>query len=273
MYSELCLSGNFIASLTEVENMNFLKVFRLLQRSIAFVCRSVSFIDLKSMVRFLLYRMMVGLIPERVFVSKDQLIVQELLFNRRYKTDIEDNVGRYFVKGILEFLRETENREGHVIELGSYKAATSVAIGRFLKNTNSSKKLYACDTFCGHPYDDDYGQDLKGRFNDSNLEYVRAKLARFAVDNFVIPIPGTFEETLSVQIGNHRFSFAFLDCDLYQSGVVALNFLSGRMDTDSIIAIHDYANPVFGISRAVHEFCARVGNKVNLFPIPHLRMK
>lgn len=253
--------------------MNFLKIARLLQRSIKFVYRNAPFIDLTSMIRFLLHRMLVGLVPNRIFKSKDSLLVRELIFNRRHKADTEDNVGTYFIRGILEFLRNTQGQEGDVIELGSYKGATSIAIGRFLKYSDSSKKFYACDTFSGHPYDDDYGADSKGRFDDSSLEYVRSKLSSFGVIDCIITVQGAFEETLYSQIGSHKFSFVFLDCDLYQSSVFALEFLSKRMDKNAIIAIHDYANPVFGISKAVHEFCARTGNKVNLFPIPHLKMK
>ncbi len=250
--------------------MNILNSIQSVRTRVVFVCRNSPFIDMISLVPLSLYRIACAFIPNHSVKSSDSLIKREIAFIGRYKNIIEVSLNRDFIKAILGFLKTTEAIEGNVIELGSYKGGSSLVIGRFLKYSESNKRFFACDTFRGHPYDDAFGGDLKSRFDDTNVQHIRIKFSRFNVINHVTMVVGPFEETLFSQLENHKFSFAFLDCDLYQSSVIALRFLAKRMNKNAIIAIHDYGDPHFGISKAVHEFCGRTGNKVSLYPIPHL---
>ena len=68
------------------------------------------------------------------------------------------------------------------------------------------------------------------------------------------------------------FSFVFLDCDLYQSTYYTLGFLIPRMVDNGVIVIHDYGNPMFGVTKAVHQYCLKTHLKVNLNPIPHIKI-
>ena len=201
---------------------------------------------------------------------------RELLFYHNHWLEIEhteDLAGLFFIGGLLECVLATEPIEGDIIELGTYKGGTSIIIARFLKNISSKKRLYTCDTFEGHPYDDRFGKDRKGRFSDVNVSYVEDKFRRFGVADKIRIIKGTFEDVLYKKFGDKRFSFVFLDCDLYQSTKYSLNFLIPRMADGALIALHDYGNPHFGLSKAVNEECQKSHLKVNLYPIPHVQIK
>jgi len=201
---------------------------------------------------------------------------RELLFYPNHWLEIEhteDLASLFFIGGLLECVLATQTIEGDIIELGTYKGGTSIMIARFLKSIGSKKRIYTCDTFEGHPYDDKFGKDRKGRFSDVNISYVEDKFFRFGVADKIRIIKGIFEDVLYKKLGEKKFSFAFLDCDLYQSTKYALNFLIPRMANGAIIALHDYGNPHFGLTKAVHEQCQKSHLKVNLYPIPHIHMK
>ena len=201
---------------------------------------------------------------------------KELLFYHRFWPEIEHTEGLrglFFIGGLLKCVSTTEPVEGDIIELGTYKGGTSIIIARFLKNIGSKKQIYACDTFKGHPYDDKFGKDRRGRFSDANVSYVKNKFRRFGVADKIRIVKGMFANVLPKKLGNKRFSFAFLDCDLYQSTKYSLNFLIPRMTNGAIIALHDYGNPHHGISKAVREECQKRHLKVNFYPIPHIRIE
>ena len=163
---------------------------------------------------------------------------------------------------------------GDIIELGTYKGGTSIMIARFLKRIHSKKYIYACDTFEGHPYDDKFSTIIprKGTFSDTSLSHVEDKFRRFGVADNIRIIKGLFEDTLYRELGGKKFSFAFIDCDLYDSTKYALNFLIPRMADKAIIALHDYGLDSWGMSVAIHEQCQKRGIKVNLYPIPHIKI-
>ena len=201
---------------------------------------------------------------------------RELLFYHNHWLEIEhteDLAGLFFIGGLLECVLETQTIEGDIIELGTYKGGMSIMIARLLKNIGSKKRIYTCDTFEGHPYDDKFGKERKGRFSDVNFSYVEEKFCKFRVADKIRIVKGMFEDVLHRKLGDKRFSFAFVDCDLYQSTKYSLNFLIPRMADGGIIALHDYSNPQRGLSKAVHEQCHESHFKVNLYPIPHIHVK
>lgn len=201
---------------------------------------------------------------------------RELLFYCNRWLEIqhtEDLEGLFFIGDLLGCILATETIEGDIIELGTYKGGTSIMIAHFLKNIGSKKRIYTCDTFEGHPYDDKFGKDRKGRFSDVNVSYVEDKFCRFGVADKIQIIKGMFEDVLCKRLSDKRFSLAFLDCDLYQSTKYSLSFLVPRMAYGAIIALHDYGNPEFGLTKAVSEQCQKNHLEVNLYPIPHIHMK
>jgi len=180
-----------------------------------------------------------------------------------------------FKVNLLQLLEKTLSLEGDVIELGAYQGVTTLLLAQTLKEKGSTKKVYACDTYCGHPYDDypeaKHKSGRKGAFGDTSVNFVTQFLAD--VSHEVVVVEGMFEQTLPQLEG--KFCFAFVDCDLYQSTEYALNFLKERMVKDGIIAFHDYGDAYrryFGLTDAVDNWCSKNGFHINLEPVPHIEM-
>lgn len=182
-----------------------------------------------------------------------------------------------FKRDLFNLLGKTLDLEGDVIELGTYQGATTVLMARFLKDHDSDKRVYACDTFKGHPYDDVVvrlrKQARKGFFADTSVAWVEETFRKADVHDRIVIVEGLFEETL-FKIDS-QFCFAFMDCDLYDSTRFALKFLQERMVEKGIIAFHDYGQQFrtyFGLTQAVDEWCQKNGFNVELEPIPHIQM-
>lgn len=237
--------------------INLLKKITFLLNKYLIIFKNIDVISPSSIIKDILNFI------KRVIFDKKSLIINENL--------TESLLESYFLEGLLSLI-ETVNNKYDIIELGTYKAGTTIYIAKLLQKLNLEKKIYGCDTFSGHPYDDKFGKDKKGRFSDTNVNYIIQKFKLFKIkENTIILIIGKFEETLNFKLKNCLFSFAFIDCDLLQSAKVCLDFLDERMTINSIIAFHDYANKRFGISKIVHEFCRRNNKKLYIHPIPHIR--
>jgi predicted O-methyltransferase YrrM len=157
---------------------------------------------------------------------------------------------------ILEQIKATNDIEGDIIELGTYKGGTAIHMAKYLDITGDSRKMYLCDTFNGFPYDDEYSKTVfakKGYLSDTSSEKVIKLFTKNNLERNVKLIEGKFEDTLEQQLSNEIFSFAFIDCDLFQSGIAAIEFISKHLAKGGIICIHDY-DTEWGMSRAIKDF-------------------
>jgi predicted O-methyltransferase YrrM len=176
-----------------------------------------------------------------------------------------------FLAGLLMNILATMKVEGNIIELGTYKGGSTVAMAHLLKTLGSDKKIFTCDTFKGHPYDDPFTTHVmgkKGTFSDTRARYVRKEFKRLEVDDKITIVEGLFEEVLEQQLGEEHFSLAFIDCDLYKSTLTALEFLSSRMNPNGRIILHDYGDVSWGITRAVNEWCKKERTKTSFHMVP-----
>lgn len=183
-----------------------------------------------------------------------------VLLNSR-SSEIEAQMLTSFAAELLQALIDTDHLTGDVIECGTYKGGSTVLMAHVLDMVRSTKRIYACDTFEGHPYDDiDSAVDCHraGQGSDTSASYIRSKFERFKVGGRIAIVKGRFEDTLVRELGDKRFSLAFLDCDLYDSAKFAYTFLYPRVVRGGCIVVHDYVEPdkerVFGISLATDEF-------------------
>jgi O-methyltransferase len=187
-----------------------------------------------------------------------------------------------FAAELLQAVLVTDHLEGHIIECGTYKGGSTILIAHVLDMIKSEKRIYACDTFEGHPYDDidsavDYHRAGRGR--DTNVSYVRAKFQKFGGSDRITIVKGKFEDTLLGETGDKTLSLAFLDCDLYDSAKFCYSFLYPRIVHGGCIVVHDYIEQnkerIFGISLATDEFLhekglaiKRVGSSAHIIWIP-----
>lgn len=129
------------------------------------------------------------------------------------------------------------------------------------------KKLYALDTFKGHPYDDyeNMSSDLrheaygdrqprtyKGKLGDVNFNKVKKWFLKEELENTIF-LKGLFEESFK-SISDKKFCFAHVDADTYLSVKQCIEFLRERMVSGGIILFDDYNAPrLHGCNKAVDD--------------------
>ena len=172
---------------------------------------------------------------------------------------------------IFELLKRTADIEGDLAECGVFRGESLIPTAVYLKQTGKKKILFGLDSFEG--FDETVHQDIrlggerdsekrvKG-FNQTSLEYVQNKLKTFEAESQVRLIRGFFHETLS-SIQDRRFSFVHLDCDIYESYKVCLDFFYERLTRGGIILLDEYNDPHWpGCNKAVDEFISRKKERV-----------
>ena len=76
----------------------------------------------------------------------------------------------------------------------------------------------------------------------------------FSLESNINLIPGYFQNTLT-QLNENQFSFVSLDCDIYTSYKVCLEFFFPRLTRGGIILLDEYNDPPWvGCNKAVDEF-------------------
>tara|TARA_R110001606_G_scaffold222171_1_gene370039 strand:- start:845 stop:1420 length:576 start_codon:yes stop_codon:yes gene_type:complete len=132
--------------------------------------------------------------------------------------------------------------KGDIIECGVFQGQTTIALAKVLKSFDSPKKIYACDTYDGLPYDGREGIDdmLKKGECSSPFKEFWTNVCNAGVQDYIIPIPGLVEETLLSKLSEKKFCFAFLDMDLYEPTSYVYKFLKNRISIGGVIGYHDY---------------------------------
>jgi len=191
--------------------------------------------------------------------------------------DIQDTQGIYKIIFLLQCIKETEHLEGDIIELGSYKGGNVIMIAKFLKQIGSKKKVYACDTFSGIPEDSNV-KDIAdmGYFSDTNLDAVKKKLKKYDVFNVKLVI-GDFRNTLP-NLDKEKFSLVFIDCNIFSSAKLAINFSYPRLVKDGVLFSHCYGAPkgkgstsLWGETYAVKEYLSNKLEKIVIESIPFMQ--
>lgn len=140
----------------------------------------------------------------------------------------------------LNMYQKVAGLSGDVIELGVARGDTTFPLAGLMMCLSPEKKLYACDTFDGLPYDDAIISESmchKGEINWGNSFH---RILAVRGDQNIVSIKGLVEDTLPEHLSDKKFSFAWVDMDLYQPTSFAYKFLEGRMVIGGIIGFHDY---------------------------------
>lgn len=214
---------------------------------------------------------------QTVISQFDKKVQDQLLLYPKYHSELEDQQDPIGIGALLQFILETENLKGDILELGTYKGGTTIILALFLKKINSTRRIYSCDTFSGLPYDDKFSRtkDAQGKFSDVKYDDVLQKIRKFGVNDKIQLIKGRFEKTLQRYLTQNEFSLVFVDCDLYDAVKYSLEFVYPRLNKGGIIAFDEYdiadrENPLWGETKAVDEFCSHMGCKVKIRPVPYI---
>ena len=140
----------------------------------------------------------------------------------------------------LQMYLKTHDLPGDVIELGVAKGDTAFPLANLMQIMRANKKLYACDTFTGIPYDDAIVSDAMCKKGEINCGNVFKDVLNIRKDPNIVCVEGLIENTLVPQLGINKFCFAWVDLDLYQSTSFGYKFLEDRMVPGGIIGFHDY---------------------------------
>lgn len=131
-------------------------------------------------------------------------------------------------------------------------------------------RFFAFDSFQGLPKlegIDMLSKDFTQAKYQSSLETFTMNLQQKGIPlNKIVTIPGWFEETLNkTTIEENKIANAAIiniDCDLYQSTKVVLNFISSIMVDGSILIFDDWfsfkGNPSLGEQRAFYEWAEQM---------------
>jgi len=143
---------------------------------------------------------------------------------------------------------ELNKIEGDFFEFGTFNGDSFLQMYFFGKKIFKKQPHFVLfDSFEGLPElkgKDKHVQWFKGQFNCS-LENVQKKLKFFGVKKHDVNlVKGYYEqtltETLSKELGNKKLRLLHIDCDLFDSTKVALNFSKKFLQEGSLILFDDY---------------------------------
>ncbi|MDP9341270.1 MAG: TylF/MycF family methyltransferase [Actinomycetota bacterium] len=165
----------------------------------------------------------------------------------------------------------TRSIEGDYCEFGVYTGRSFVRAYRAIraaerKSKGPPRRMFAFDSFEGLPQpgtlDSTYPHFRQGSLSATEEEF-RANLRRHGVElDRVRVVPGWYDQVLSPGLaerdGLESVAFALVDCDLYESAVPVLEFLTPLLSDGAVLVFDDWylfrANPRLGVQRAFHEW-------------------
>jgi len=166
---------------------------------------------------------------------------------------------------LFRLLESTLGLEGDVAECGVWKGQMLLPTGLFIKRRAPHKRVWGFDSFQG--LNETVATDLSlggdqdvrkrvGGFSDTSYLTIARRVRRFGLEDTVRLVPGYFQDTLARHT-TLRFSFVHLDCVLYESYKLTLEFFYPRLARGGVILLDEYNDPPWpGCTRAVDEFLA-----------------
>lgn len=153
-----------------------------------------------------------------------------------------------FLRKVMNYVSASE-LEGDYLEFGVFRGGTFISAINTAKRKKLKKmKFYAFDSFQGFPkisgVDLEFEQFKKGGCNFSE-ENFRNNLQKGKVDlNNVVITSGFFEKTLNTDTKNSlnlkSVAVIWVDCDLYESTVPVLKFITNYITDGTIIVFDDW---------------------------------
>jgi hypothetical protein len=164
---------------------------------------------------------------------------------------------RNLVRTLMENL-DQERIPGSVVEFGVFEGNALNDLATIREELNSEREIYGFDSFAGLP-EPVAGLDspafYKGQFV-SPLEVAEQKL-RVSERPYLHLIKGWFSNTLyaSPACDIEHVAYARIDCDLYESTVHCLDWLTSRLQYGGILVFDDWTYDLdIGETRAFYEW-------------------
>jgi len=176
-------------------------------------------------------------------------------------------------------LRGLPSVEGAIIECGTYRGATLLGMTHLMVVRGLKPRIYGLDSFEGFPEPRPADAQADGRMHpdvhrgalgDTSHAALLRRIDVLGWSDRITVLKGFFAQSLP-RLTDERFAVAHLDCDLYESYMVCLQFVYPRMLSGGVIVLDDYrlpANVYPGADRAVDEFFADKPEKPERLPGP-----
>ena len=178
---------------------------------------------------------------------------------------------------ISELVRRVAHLPGHFAELGCWNGTNLVFMAKLLNilKPAAPTEVFGFDSFEGlqrfESGKDDTGPEQTGRYRGS-LELLEEVLDLYDLQHTVTLIKGSIEDTLPAFLQERkdvRFSFVYLDTDLYSSTRLGLELLYPRLLKGGIVVLDEYNLAEWpGETSALHDV---LGDNVELHAVPGTR--
>lgn len=170
------------------------------------------------------------------------------------------------LKQAMEFVR-TNKLEGDYLEFGVYIGGTFIPAYHFSKKIlNNTMRFFAFDSFQGLPepkgIDAEVKEFEKGEYAFSLDEFKSILKKNQVKFDDVVFVSGWYSETLNEETKRNlnikKAAIIYIDCDLYESTVPVLDFVTDYLQDGTIIIFDDWfhfkGNPDRGEQRAFSEW-------------------
>jgi O-methyltransferase len=163
--------------------------------------------------------------------------------------------------------RDDDTLLGDYLEFGVYQGDTFIHAFKRATTRIPTMRFFAFDSFEGLPKIegiDAGGEFHQGQFACSQDDFTN-RLRNTGVDlRRCVMVPGWFDKSLTDEVKQqhqlHVASIAYIDCDLYESCVPVLAFLTDLVRQGTILIFDDWfhfrADPTRGVQRATTEWLA-----------------
>jgi O-methyltransferase len=184
---------------------------------------------------------------------------------------VEHNLGKYLALKKALYLTSLERLPGDYLEFGVFTGSSfvfTVKANRQLRAIADLKtRFFGFDSFSGfgavsatdkHPFYQDNTFSVDAQKVIRNIEK-QTKGAEVTI------VPGFFEETLTKkrasEYGIDHARVVFIDCDLFDPALLALEFVRPALQQGTLLLMDDYysyrGDPTLGVQGAFAEFCRR----------------
>ena len=168
----------------------------------------------------------------------------------------------------LEKLLQSE-ASGSVVEFGCYAGTTSLFVRRLLDIYNDEREFHVYDSFEGLPEKSDHDRSPTGeQFRAGELAVSKKEfIQHFRKAHLKLPIihKGWFD-VLGASDVPEEITFAFLDGDYYDSVLIPLQLMEGKLRQGAVIIVDDYGNLALpGARRAVDEWRNKHQHMISAF--------
>ncbi len=158
--------------------------------------------------------------------------------------------------------------EGGYFEFGCYVGKTMISAYHTSRQYLPDINFYGFDSFCGLPSEknmdinDSFKPFKEGQFSCSEAQF-KNNLKKSKVDiSRINTISGWYKDTLTKEtrkkINTKKVAIVYVDCDLYESTVLVLNFILPYLQDGTLILFDDWftyrGNPKRGEQKAFKEW-------------------